>query len=57
MSKNIAKLTKITGAILLIVFSANSFAGGVYGNVGYRDYPLSVVIGYKDYGHGYKDHH
>ena len=55
MSIRFAKLTIAASTILLLSFSTNSIAGGVYGNVGYGHHPIHVVIGYnghgRDYGH------
>ena len=52
------KLLLIPVGMLLLVATVPSHArGGVYGNVGYNDYPWSVLIGYSDYGHGYNRGH
>lgn len=52
------KLILIPVGLLLLAAAAPSHArGGVYGNVGYNDYPWSVLIGYSDNGHGYNRGH
>ncbi len=53
MSISFAKFTKVVGAVLILTFSASSYAGDVYGKVGYGHYPFNIVIGYKDHGHHY----
>ena len=45
------------GMLLLAVANPSHARGGVYGNVGYNDYPWSILIGYSDYGHGYNRGH
>lgn len=55
MSTNFTKLTTIAGIVLLLSLSVNSYAGSVYGNVGYGHHPIHVVISY--YGYGHRRHH
>ncbi len=59
MSTNFAKLTKIAGLVLLLSFSANSFASGFYGSVGYGHHPIKIVVGHHGHGKHYahKKHH
>jgi len=58
MRMNIKKqLMMISAGMLLLVATAPSHAGGVYGNVGYHEYPWSIVIGYSDYGRSYNRGH
>ena len=55
---NIKKmLLLIPVGILLFSATAPSHARDVYGNVGYNDFPWSILIGYNDYGHGYNRGH
>ena len=57
MSRYFAKLEAIAGTILLLCLSTNSFASGLYGNVGYRHHPIQIAIGHRghsnQFGHGY----
>ena len=57
MSRYFAKLAAIAGTILLLCLSTNSFASGLYGNVGYRHHPIQIAIGHRghsnQFGHGY----
>ena len=59
MSISFAKLTIAASAVLLLSFSTNSIASGVYGKVGYGHYPIHVEIGYNGHGkhYGHKRHH
>ena len=56
MLKRYAKLS--AGAVILVIFSlsGNSFAGDVYGKLGYGHHPFHIVIGYSDHDrhHRYK---
>ena len=60
MLKSFAKITIAAAALLLVTFSTNSIAGGLYGNIGYGHHPIHVVIGYnghdKQYSHR-RNHH
>ncbi len=53
MSINFAKLATLSVTLLLLFLSANSFASGIYGSVGYGHYPIHVVIGYNEHGKHY----
>ena len=51
-------MKKLLGSIIIgisaIGVTSNAQAsGGVFGSVGFHDYPWSIVVGFKDYGHGY----
>ncbi len=54
MTTHFAKLTKVAGVVLLLSLSSNSFAGGLYGSVGYIDHPIKIVIGHNGHGKHYK---
>lgn len=56
MLKRCVKLSASAVMLVMLSFSSNSFAGDVYGKVGYGHYPFKVVIGYNhhDRHHGYK---
>ena len=45
------------GALLLAATMPSQARDSVYGNVGYHDYPWSVLIGYNSYGHNYSRGH
>lgn len=59
MSINFAKLATLSGAIVLLSLSSNSFASGIYGSVGYGHHPIHVVIGYNGHGkhYGHRRHY
>jgi hypothetical protein len=54
MTKNFTKLVKIAGVALLLSVSTHSFAGGLYGSVGYGHHPVKIVIGHNGHGKHYK---
>lgn len=50
MLKRYTKLSVGFAMLTVLLLSSNSFAGDVYGKVGYGHYPFKVVIGYSDHG-------
>ncbi len=44
---------KFVGIAFLGISTQSHANGSVYGNVGYFEYPWSILIGYSDYEHGY----
>lgn len=57
MLRRYAKLTISMVLIGLCSLSTNSFAGNVYGKVGYSDFPFKVVVGYSDHGKQHRHKH
>lgn len=57
MSKCYAKLSAGAAILIIFSFSGNSFAGDIFGKVGYGHYPFKVVIGYSDHGKHHKHKH
>lgn len=60
MSISFTKLATIAGTVLLLTLSTNSFASGLYGNVGYGHHPIHIAIGYNGHGKHYshrRDHY
>ena len=45
------------GILLLAVAIPSNASGTVYGNVGYHDYPWSILIGYNDYYRGHRNYY
>lgn|GEM_PF-3086975 len=60
MLRRFVKLSACAGMLVLLSFSSNSFAGDVYGKLGYGHHPFHIVIGYsghnRHYGHRYHKH-
>ena len=56
MLKRYAKLSAGAVMLILLSFSSNSFAGDVFGKVGYGHYPFKIVIGYSDHGRKHYRH-
>jgi len=56
MLKRYAKLSAGAVMLILLSFSSNSFAGDVFGKVGYGHYPFKIIIGYSDHGRKHYRH-
>jgi len=47
----------LSAGILLLAITVPSQARDVYGNVGYHEYPWSILVGYNDHGGSYDRGH
>ena len=45
------------GMLFLVATAPSHASGGVYGNIGYNDFPWSILVGYNDYGNSYDRGH
>ena len=55
MLRRYVRLSAITAVLATLSFSSNSYAGDVYGKVGYGHHPFHIVVGYS--GHNKHHHH